>query len=94
MRNWGRRGGNFTWRHIESGSTSKIRGVVVGCGEPKVSEFDGHSMVGDQDILWLEVPMIDSNGMAKLDGIQNLEKSPLGKGIVPYIMPSFRNIGK
>jgi len=51
-------------------------------------------MVGDQDILWLEVPMIDSNGMAKLHGIQNLEKSTLGKGIVSYIMPSFRNIGK
>jgi hypothetical protein len=51
-------------------------------------------MVGDQDILRLKVPMIDSNRMAKLHGIQNLEKSTFGKGIVSYIMPSLCNIGK
>ena len=67
---------------------------MVGGGKSKVGQFDGHALVGDQDVLRLQVPVVDSNGMAVLDSIQNLEKSPLGKGVVTDILASFGDVGK
>lgn len=51
-------------------------------------------MICDQNILWLKIPVIDSNGVAVLYGIQNLEKSTLGKEIVSNKLTSLSNIGK
>lgn len=39
-------------------------------------------MVGDQDVLRLQVPVVDSQGMTELHGIQDLEKSMLGQVVV------------
>lgn len=38
--------------------------------------------------------MVDSNGMAVLDGIQNLEESALGHGIVTNVLALFSDVGE
>jgi hypothetical protein len=75
-----------TWRHVESGAASKVRGDGVGSGKSKVGEFAGHSLVSDENVLRLEVPVVDSNGVAVLDGIQNLKEGALGHGIIPNVL--------
>jgi len=67
---------------------------VIGSGKSKIGQLDSHTLVGDEDILWLQIPVVDSNRMAVLHGIQDLEKGPLGKGIVPNILASLRDVGK
>jgi len=51
-------------------------------------------MIGDQNVLWLEIPVVDSQRMAKLNRIQNLQEGMLGKGVVSHEMASFCDIGK
>lgn len=67
--------------------------MVVG-GESKVGQLAGHALVGDQDVLRLQVPVVDSNGVAILYGIQNLEKGPLRKSVVSNVLALLRDIGE
>ena len=52
------------------------------------------TIVGDQNILRLEIPMVDSNGVAKLNGIQKLQENVFGQAVVAYEMPLFGDIGE
>jgi hypothetical protein len=82
----------FTWRHVKRGAAAKIGSYAI-CGcQAKIGEFDCVAMVGDQNVLWLQVPMVNSNGMAKANSVQNLQKSMLGQRIVANEAPSFRNV--
>lgn len=65
---------------------------MVGGGQSKVSELAGHSLVSHQNVLRLEVPMVNSYGMAILYSIQDLEKSSLGESIVTNVLPSFCDV--
>ena len=59
---------------------------MVRSGKAKISEFAGHALVSYQDVLRLQIPVVDSNGMAVLHGIQDLEKGPLGKSIITNVL--------
>lgn len=63
-------------------------------GKSKVGQLNGHSFVGYQDVFWLQVPVVDSNGMAIFNGIKYLEKSPPGKSIITDVLSPFGDIGK
>jgi hypothetical protein len=67
---------------------------VVRGRQAKVSELASHTLVRDEDVLRLQVPVVDSNGMAVLHGIQNLEESILGQDIVSGKLASFCDVGK
>ena len=74
-----------TWRHVERRSTSEIRSYWVRRGKSKVRQLDGMAAIGNQDILGLEVPVVDSNGVAVRNGIQDLEKGILDQSIITNI---------
>jgi hypothetical protein len=59
---------------------------VVSSGKSKVGEFTGHAFVGDQHILRLQIPVVNSDGMTVLHGIQNLKKGSLDKIIIANIL--------
>ena len=81
-----------TWRHIESGTTAKVvRARLLG-SKAKVRKLD--DAIGDQDVLWFEIPMIDANGVAELDGVQYLEKCTFGHEIIAEVMALFRDAGE
>ena len=67
---------------------------MVSGGQSKIGEFAGHSLVSHQNVLRLEVPVVDSNGVAVLNGIQDLEESPLGKGIITNVLALFGDVGE
>ena len=65
-----------------------------GCCESKVSKLYGLTIVRNQNIFRLEVPMIDANGMAEGDSIQNLQECSFGQKIITNESVLFGNIGE
>lgn len=86
--------GQCTWRHVEGGATSKVRRDAIRGSQSKVGEFHSGAIVGEEDVLRLQVPMVDTNGVAILDGIQDLEKGVLGQLIVADKVAEFGNVGE
>lgn len=84
--------GVCTWAHIESRSASIVLGTVIGGGQTEVSQLDSVAMVGDQDVLRLQIPVVNSKLMAVLHGIQDLEEDLLGKFILTHIPTTLRDI--
>ena len=74
--------GVLTRRHVERGTASKVRRIVICRGQAKVGKLDSHSIFGHEDILRLEVPVVDPERMAKLYGIQDLEEHTLGQEVI------------
>jgi hypothetical protein len=67
---------------------------VVSSGKSKIGEFAGHALVSNQDVLWLEVPVVDSNGVAVLNGIQDLEEGALDKIIIANVLALLGDVGE
>lgn len=51
-------------------------------------------MVRYQDILRLQISMIDPNGVAKFNGIQNLQKRTLGEEIIAHKLALLGDVGE
>ena len=68
--------------HVESGTAAKIGGNVISSGQSKIGELASHALVGDQNVLRLEIPVVDSNRMAVLNSIQDLKESTFGPVII------------
>lgn len=49
-------------------------------------------MVGNQNVLRLQVPVVDPKSMAVLNGIQNLKKDSLGEIILTHILSAFGDV--
>lgn len=52
------------------------------------------TVIGDQDIFRLEIPVVDPERMAELDGIQELQENVLGKSIVTDEASALGDVGK
>jgi len=83
-----------TRRHVERGAASEIRGDVVGGGKTKVGKLTSHALVSDQDILWLQIPVEDADGMAVLNGVENLEKCALDHDVVANKLALLGDVGE
>lgn len=83
-----------TWRHVKGGTTAIITRDAIRGGKSKVGEFDRAALIGDEDVLRLQIAMVDSLGMAKLDGIQNLQEGMLGQTVISNETALFGDIGK
>lgn len=71
-----------------------VLGLGVCCSQPKIGEQNIHAGIGHQNVLWLEIPMVDSQTVAVLHGIQDLEKGPPNKSIITHVCTSLGNIGE
>ena len=83
-----------TWRHVESGATSKVGGDALLCGQSKIGKLNGPTIVSDQDVLRLEIPVVDSFGMAMLDCGKKLQKHVLGLEIITNVVAFLGDLGK
>ena len=62
----------LTGGHVERGAAAKVGCKIFPGSKTKVGQFDRHTPIRDEDILWLKISMVDSNRMAKAYRIQNL----------------------
>lgn len=67
---------------------------MIVCGQTEVGELAGHALVSHQNVLRLQVPVVDSNGVAVLDGVQDLEEGPLGKSIITNELALLGDVGE
>lgn len=67
---------------------------MISSGQSKISELASHALVGDQDILWLQVPVVDSNRVAVFNSIQDLEESTLSPVIVTNEFALLSDVGE
>lgn len=67
---------------------------MVRGSQTKVCELAGHTLVGDQDVLRLEVPVEDVVGMAELHGIQDLKESHLDESVIANEHTSLRDVSE
>ena len=65
---------------------------MVVSGQAKVGKLAGHALVGDQDVLRLQVSVVDPNGMAIFNSIQDLEEGSLGKSIITDELTPFSDV--
>jgi hypothetical protein len=80
------------WRHVKRGTTSEIGSPVVGGGETEISQFHSLTLVGDQNVLGFQITVIDSNGMAIEDSVQDLQEGVLGEGVVSNVTAMIRDV--
>lgn len=59
---------------------------MVSRRKSKIGELASHALISDEDVLWLQIPMIDSNRMAVLHGIQDLEEGSLDQILVANVL--------
>ena len=83
-----------TWGHVESRAASVVTGNAVRGGKSKVGKLDGTALVGDQDILRLQIAMVDSHGMTEQDGIQDLKERMFGEIVVSDKTALFSDVGE
>lgn len=84
----------LTWRHVERRSTTKVRSVRVRSGKAEVSKLDGVAVVSDQNILRLQVPVVDAQGVAVSNGVQDLEECTSGKFVIAGIPSALSDVGE
>lgn len=52
------------------------------------------AIIGNQNVLRLEIPVVDSKGVAILDSIQELEEHVLGESIISNKAASFSDVAE
>lgn len=60
--------------------------------QAEVSQLDSVTMVGDQDVLRLQVPMVDSELVAVIDGIEDLKEDLLGELVIADILSTLCDV--
>ncbi|KAF3918347.1 hypothetical protein ABW21_db0207770 [Orbilia brochopaga] len=74
------------WRHIESRTAAKVRGDGLCGSETEVCKLDLGAILGDQHVFRFQVPVIDTHGVAVLDGVQQLQEDSPRQHVVPHIV--------
>ena len=79
-----------TWGHVEGGTASVVLGVWDGRRKAEVCKQN--LILGYQNVLRLEIPMVDTQAVAVLHGFQDLEKCPADGRIVTDILTSLGDV--
>jgi hypothetical protein len=67
-------------------SPSKVGRLALGSGETKVGDTYTFSVTTTQNVLWLQVPMEDTERMAVLDSVDNLQEDFTNQSIVANVL--------
>jgi len=84
----------LTRRHVECGTTAEVVGVAVSGRQSEIGELDFQSPAANQHILRLQIPVVDAQRMAVLDGIQELEENSSRQFIVANKVAALGDVGE
>lgn len=76
-----------TRRHVEGRSAPKIRRNGIHGSQAKIGQLDCPTLIRHQDVLRLQIPVVDSDRMAEIDSIQDLNEYALHQGVIPDKVP-------
>jgi hypothetical protein len=84
----------LTWTHVKGGAAAIVGREEVSGRKTKVSQLDIDATVSHKNVLRLQIPVVDPLGMAKLNGIQDLQENALGQKVVSHIMAAVGDAGE
>src|SRR5689334_10744783 len=83
-----------TWRHVKRRAAPVVFGSVTGGGQAKIRQLNSLASVGDKNVLWLKVPVINPKVVAVLYSIKDLEEHALGKLVLTNILSTLSDVEK
>ena len=83
-----------TWRHVKGGAAAEVGSDTVSGCQAEICKFNRVALVGDQDVLGLQISVVDSNGVTVSNSVQNLQESMLGQRVIADELSSLRDVGK
>jgi len=83
-----------TWAHVINTTSAKFITFLIRCSETEVGDGNSKAIIKAKDVLWLQVPMIDTESMAIFNCIEQLEKDVLDEPVVPKIAAAMQDLGK
>jgi hypothetical protein len=75
-------------------SRAKLLAKLVCCSETKVGDGNAETPVEAQHILGFEVPVVDAEGMAVLNSIEQLEEDMLDEEVIAEIAATMKDLGE
>lgn len=82
------------WGHVEGAAAAEVPARLLGRREAKIGEDDLGTLGVAENVLGLEVAMVDSEAVAVLDGVDDLEEDVLDEGVVPEVPRLFRDLAE
>lgn len=71
---------------IREDSPSKVGRLALGSGETKVSDTYAFAVTATQDVLGFQISVEDTERMAVLDSIDNLQEDLANQGVIADIL--------
>ena len=81
------RKGRRTRAHVVDTAGAELGAHALRSRKPKVGDREAHAVVEAEDVLWLQIAMIDIEGVAVLNRIEQLKEDLLDEGVMPKITP-------
>lgn len=78
---------------IYTARTELLAKTLSGC-EPKICDCDSKTVVEAEHVLWLQVAVINTEAMAILDCVKQLQKYMLDKIVVPQVPTAVQDLAE
>lgn len=73
-------------RHVKGRAATKVGGELFCGGQAKVGKLDCLTTITHQHVFGFEVAMVDADTMTELNGVEQLQKDLLRKGVVADVV--------
>ena len=75
-------------------TSAKLVAVLVGSSKTKVGDGDPETVIEAEDVLWLQISVVDTERVAVLDSVEQLQEDVLDEAIVPKIAAAMQDLGE
>ena len=77
-----------TWAHMINAACAKLGAHALRSRKPEVSDGELQPILEAEDVFGLQVAVINIEGMAVLNRVEQLKKDLLYEGVIAKIAPS------
>ena len=83
-----------TWAHVVDAARAELGAHALRSRKPKVGDSETETAVKAKDVLGLQVSMINIEGVAVFNRVEQLKKDLLDEGVIAEIAPLVKNLGE
>lgn len=84
----------LTWTHVVDATSAKFIAEPVSCSEAEVGDGDLKTVVEAENVLWLQISMINTEGVAVFHCVEQLEEDVFDETVVPEIATTMQDLGE
>ena len=83
-----------TWAHVVDAARAELGAHALRSRKPKVGDSEAETAVEAKDVLGLQVSMIDIEGVAVFNRVEQLKKDLLDEGVITKITPLVEDLSE